>query len=164
MAKDEGLRVDFSSKEAESEALSFTPMPSGNYHVKITEITDKESTSEKNYGKPYWNVEMTVQEGKYLDRKLWANVMLFEGALYSLSQLLKATGHADAIKSGKIPNKEVFISKDVLIVVKKQLDEYAMRDADPDDPPIYKNEVKGFKTYQEGALDSASASGGSLLP
>src|SRR5215203_3323478 len=105
MAKDD-LRVNFSTEEAESKAFDFDPIPSGKYHVKVTEITDKESTSEKNFGKPYWNVELTIQDGKYADRKLWANVMLFDGALYSLAQLLKATGHEDAMKSGKIPDKE----------------------------------------------------------
>jgi hypothetical protein len=165
-AKDEGLRVDFSSEEADSEALSFDPIPTNSYHVKITNIEDREAGEEaKNPGAPFWNVEMTVQEGEYTDRKVWANVMLFSGALYSLAQLLKATGNAKAIETGKIPAKETFISQDIIAVVKKQRDKYAEK-RDDDGVPQWKNEVKGFKAYSEDALKKAGTTGKStsLMP
>jgi hypothetical protein len=159
----EALRVNFSDQEAGSEAFDFEPIPSGKYHVKITEITEKASTSEKNPGKPYWNVEMVIQDGKYVDRKIWANVMLFDGALYSLSQLLKATGNAKALETGKIPPAESFITQSVIVIVVKQKDTYKM-EQEGSDEVIFKNEVKGFKAYEEGALATASSKGGSLLP
>jgi hypothetical protein len=159
----EALRVNFSDKEAGSEAFDFDPIPSGKYHCKITEITNKESTSEKNNGKPYWNVELIIQDGKFVDRKLWANVMLFDGALYSLSQLLKATGNAKALDTGKVPPAESFISQDVIIIVAKVKDTWKMEKEDSDEV-LFKNEVKGFKSYEEGALATASSKGGSLLP
>lgn len=163
-AKDSGLRVDFSSEEANSEALDFDPIPSGKYHVKITEVTDKECGPEsKNPGKPYWNVEMTVQDGEFNDRKLWGNVMLFNGALYSLSQILKATGNQKALESGAIPAKETLITKDLIVVVLKQRDTYKEAQAN-DGQPLFKNEVKGYKAWSEGALAGTSSSGASLMP
>lgn len=161
MATD-GIRVNFSDQEAASEGKSFDPIPSGRYLVAITDIELKESTSEKNFGKPYWHMELTVQEGDHTDRKLWTNVMLFEGALYSLSQLLKSTGNAEALKTGKIPPADSFIGKKVVAVVKRQVDKYLM-EQDPTGPKEFKNEVKGFQpaSAMVGAAGSASSS---LLP
>lgn len=164
MAKaDQGLRVNFSDQEAASEAFSFEPIPSSSYHAKITEIEERESKSDKNFGKPYWAVTLVIQEGQHADRRLWANVMLFDGALFSLAQLLKATDHADALESGKIPDPEVFITKDVVINVAKVKDTYKMNQEDSDEI-LFKNEVKGFKPLPKDGLKGSPAKGSSLLP
>jgi hypothetical protein len=169
MAKDEGLRVNFSDDEAASEGREFNPIPNGKYHVKITKLEERESKSEKNAGKPYWAATLVIQDGQYADRRLFANIMLFDGALYTLAQLLKAIGEHDALKSGKVPPAERFIGESIFAIVVKKRDEYKEnqeKDANNGvlEAPIFKNEVTGFKPYEEGALAGASATGSSLMP
>lgn len=86
----DGIRVNMSSKEGKSVTLE--PLPSGKYLMAITECEVVEVSSGDNEGKPMFSLELTVQDGDYENRKAWTNVMLFEGALYSLSQMLKAQG------------------------------------------------------------------------
>jgi hypothetical protein len=169
------LHVNFSSEEASSEARSFEPLPTGSYDVYITDGEVKFSTSQKNPGKPFWALEMTVDGGPHDKRKLWANVMLFEGALFSLAQLLKATGHEEALKTGKVPGLDEIIGQKVTVTAKKQLDTYAM-DRDgidpktcPPDQKLWKNEVKGFRKFGEASSTTtaggkAKKGAGSLLP
>lgn len=161
------LKLNFTDQEAASEARSFDALPSGKYHVKITDIELRKSTSDKNYGKPFWHVEHTVQEGPYADRKLWTNVMLFSGALFSLSQLLKATGYPVG-NEVVVPPADEFIGRDVVVLVRKQRDNYAMEKEGltENDPPIWKNEIRGYQAY--GEETGVGAGGGSkkdnLLP
>jgi hypothetical protein len=160
------LRVDFSSEEASSEALDFSPVPTGKYNVRITGVENKKSTSEKNPGKPYWALTLTIQDGPHEGRKLWANVMLWAGAAYSLAQLMKATGHEDVVTEGsanygKIPAGSTLIGEELVVSVVKMKDAYKMKEAG-DGEVIFKNEVKGYKPA--GALAGGSSSGNSLLP
>jgi len=157
------IRVNFSQEEAGSEARDFSPVPSGKYLCAITEIDLRFSTSEKHNGKPYWAVTLNVQEGPYADRKFWANVMLFEGALYSLAQLCKATGHLDALESGQIPPADDFLGEKVLAVIAKVKDKYAMERSENPEEIIWKNDVKGFKALADAGSGSGGGSG-SLLP
>lgn len=159
------LKVNFSEQEASSEALSFDPIPTGKYYARVTDITERECGPEsKNPGKPYWAVEFTIQDGEFENRKLWANVMLFEGALYSLVQLLKATGHTDALASGNVPDAEDFISAEVNLNVRKLRDAYAEA-RDGDGVAQWKNEVKGILPYASAAGVPVKKGGkGSLLP
>jgi len=170
MAAD-SIRVNFTDQEASSEARDFDPMPTGKYNVYITDIELKESQSDKNFGKPYWAIEFTVADGPYVDRKLWTNCMLFDGALYTLSQLLKATGHEDAIKTGRVPPADDFIGKQVVVNAKKELNKYAMnkeKESGIENPEVqYRTEVKGIKPFgSETGTVAASSSGkkSSLLP
>ena len=159
------LKVNFSEQESSSEALSFDPVPTGKYYARVTDITEKECGPEsKNPGKPYWAVEFTVQDGEFERRKLWANIMLFEGALYSLVQLLKATGKTEALTSGIVPDADDFISAEVMLNVRKLRDAYAEA-RDGDGEAQWKNEVKGILPYANAAGIPAKKGGkGSLLP
>src|SRR5882757_2825313 len=143
-----GLKVNFSDQEAASEARDFTPVATGKYYARITDVEDKECGPEsKNPGKPYWNIKFTIQDGPFENSNVWTNCMLFDGALYTLSQLLKATGHADALKTGKVPDGLDFVGSEVIVSVVKQKDKYK----DPDGTEgLYKSEVKGILAY-EGA-------------
>lgn len=161
------LRVNFSDEEASSEAINFDPVPTGKYNVAITGVEVRRSTSEKNPGKPYWAVEMTAQDGKYEGRKFWGNVMLWSGAAFSLSQLLKATGFGDRVdpKSktfGKIPSGDDLMGKQLTINVVKTRDTYREKE-NGDGEKLFKNEVKGYKPLETAGAASASASG-SLMP
>lgn len=163
------LRVNFSEREASSEAFDMSPVPSGKYNVAITDIEVRFSTSEKNPGKPYWSVEMTTQDGKYEGRKFWGNVMLWEGALFSLSQLLKATGFGDRVTPGsktygQIPQGEELMGKRLTINVVKTRDTYREQQ-NGDGEKLFKNEVKGYLPEgSSGAVGSATSGGNSLLP
>jgi hypothetical protein len=155
----EGLRVNFSDKEAESQARE--PLPSGKYHVKITDVSLETCGPEsKNPDKHYWAIEFTVQEGKYSDRKCWTNCMLFEGALYTLSQLMKATGYDVTQGDVDVPEIDDLIGQDVQIrVIVKRADEEKGYDA--------RNEVKGIMKWDDGSGIAGSSSGGkasALLP
>lgn len=158
----DGLHLNFSTEEASSEARSFDPVPSGKYVAYLTDVDLREcGPNSKNPGKPYWSLEFTVDEGPYAERKLWTNAMLFEGALYTLAQLLKATGNAGALETGNVPSADSLIGSKVVLNVKKVLDKYQMKDASPNDPPTFKNEIKGI-----AAADTAVSSGSkdSILP
>ena len=157
------LKVNFSSEEAASEALSFDPIPTGKYYARITNIETKEcGPTSKNAGKPYWAVEFTIQDGDFENRKVWTNAMLFEGALYTVAQILKATGHNDALQTGVIPDPDDLISKEVTVNVRKQRDSYA-EERDGDGEVQWKNEVKGIAAHGD-AKPAAKKGKGSLLP
>ena len=159
------LKINFSQEEAASESLSFEAIPTGKYNARITNIETREcGPNSKNPGKNYWAIEFTVQDGDYENRKLWTNCMLFEGALYTLSQLLKATGHEDAIKTGEIPDEDVFISAPVTLNVRKMRDTYR-EEQNGDGEVLWKNEVKGILKPAEDVSKAKGKSGkGSLLP
>lgn len=162
-----GLKVNFSDNEATSESKSFDPIPSGEYYVRITNVEDAECGPEsKNAGKPYWKLEFTVQDGEFESRKLWTNAMLFDGALYTLAQLLKASGHEDAIKTGNVPDGQSFVSTELIVVVKKGRNSY-MEDRNADGEPVWSNEVKGIKAYtgvSPAQKGKSAVAGTSLLP
>jgi len=163
---DAPLKINLSDEELASEGRSFDPLPTGNYICNITDIELRESKSEKNPGAPYWAVEMTVQEGPHIDRKIWANVMLWAGAAFSLVQLLKATNmlNVDDKNNVIVPSADDLVGKQVLAVVKKQRDKYA-EERDGDGVAQFKNEVKGFKNPSEAKVTVGAKSGaGSLLP
>jgi len=149
----DGLRVNFSEKEATSEVR--TPVPRGEYHVKITDIELREcGENSKNPGSPYWGIEFTVQEGVHAERKLWSNCMLFSPALYTFAQLMKALDYNISAGDFLVPDAEDLIGRDVVVrvIIKPQDGDYDER-----------NEVKGIKAW-----GTASKSGGgktnALLP
>jgi hypothetical protein len=160
------LKVNFSAEEAGSEAFDFEPLPTGKYPVTITDGSLEEcGPKSKNPGKNYWHLELTVDEGHpNAGRKFWSNVMLFDGALYSLAQLLKAIGREDLIKSGKIPTDvDTVTGKQVVAVVARQRDKYR-EEENADGVPVFKNEVKGYKATGTTTGNASAGGSGSLLP
>jgi len=155
------LHVNFSEEEASSEAQGGELIPRGEYLVRITDGELRESKSEKNFGKPYYNLEFTIQDGKYQGRKLWTNVMLFQPALYTLAQLLKAIGiQVRAGAQMEVPTIEELMGKEVVVTtkIKKADDKYDDR-----------TEVNGIKSANamSGTGPGAKAGTGrqgSLLP
>lgn len=163
------LRVDFSEEELSSEAREFTPIPSGKYVCTITDWELKRSNSEKNKGKPYWALTLRINDDneKYAGRKLFANVMLFAGALYSYVQLAKALGgdFETSLKSGQIPHGDQLVGKEVTAVVVKKVDKYKIDQGEwtEGEPKPMKNEVSGFAPISAGSLSSSSGKN-SLMP
>jgi hypothetical protein len=120
---DEGFSLNFSDKEAASEAREFATLPSGSYKVRVDDGELKESQSEKHAGKPYIAftfeiVEDNTDEDKYVGQKAWGNVMLFAGALYSASQMMKAVGLNP--NSDKFPAIEWWIGKEMVIIGRQE--------------------------------------------
>jgi hypothetical protein len=112
------IRVNFSEKEATSESREVTPVPRGKYQATVTDCEMREcGPTSKNPGKPYLNFEFTITEGPYANRKVWTNAMLFTGALYTITQMLKALG--EEVNAGEmvIEPPEWWIDKEFVIVV-----------------------------------------------
>jgi hypothetical protein len=141
----EGLRVNFSQEEASSEALDLSIMPTGDYVGTITECQLTRSKSVKNPGKPMYKIAIQIQQGKYARRKLWTHVMLWNGALYSLAQLLKALGQP---LDGNVPVADFFIGKQVGIVVGRDSEKPKLDDDGNPTGQMYpaKNNITGFKS------------------
>jgi hypothetical protein len=176
--EDEGFRVNFSDKEASAEARELRVMPRGPYHVAITDVSLEESKSDKNYGKPMFAFEFTIQEGDFKGQKLWTRAMLWEGALYTISQMLKAVGIDP--NRGVIPPAEFWMGKHMIAIVKivnkmsknPETQKYDIPELDEKGKNIKQNDIAGFKSMRDwrGAPESASpgekakAESVSLLP
>jgi hypothetical protein len=106
------LKVNFTDEEASSVAREIPP--SGEYLVAITDGEIKEvKPGRKNTGRPYWQLRLVIQEGAYAGSSLIASVMLFDGALYSFSQLMKALNYD--VNSGDfvVPSLDEIIGQNV---------------------------------------------------
>lgn len=156
----DGFTVDVSSEEASSEAREFSVIPRGAYPIAVTDVELAESKSQKNYGKPYMRLELTIQDEpgvdpKYVGRKLYTNAMLFSGALYTVIQMMKAVDLE--VNAGRLvlPNPEFWIGKRMVAVVKvvnKQIKDasgaYVTEFEDEEGKkPVKSNDVGGFRAY-----------------
>lgn len=88
----------------EDTRLDFDPIPDGEYHVVITGGEERETgENSKTPNSPYWNIELTVQDGPEQGRKDWVNVMLPPYELFTLGNILLATGRftKEQLKAGE---------------------------------------------------------------
>jgi hypothetical protein len=166
-----GIKVVLSDKEASSKP--FELMPRGWYKAVISDGEVKESKSLKNAGKPFYSLELTIVDGKYEGRKVFDNVMCFEGALYSVVQLCAAVGMdveagefeipelSDFLDGGQYGGVEFMIS----LAVQK---ERTAKDPQTGEDKTYaeRNEVKGYKAIGASTPINSNVRGGSgsLLP
>src|SRR5260370_27495528 len=95
-------------------------LPSGSYHTIITEVEFAESQSEANPGKPLLKFIATVQDGPYADRELKWTACCWEGALYTIINLLKALGMYEDANKGKgldIPDApQMYIGRHLMVL------------------------------------------------
>lgn len=149
-----GIRINFS--DTQGSQLGLDPLPTGKYHVKITDGEIKESgPNAKNPGSQYINFEFTVQDGQYEGRKVWSNASLLPHALFTIKGILEATGHD---VSGELDfDLNDLIGSDLVVKV-NFLPAGEVNGRSLDD----RNEVKRFYKYDEAK--TGSVSGGSLLP
>jgi hypothetical protein len=90
--------------------------------------------------------------------------MLFNGALYSLAQLMKATGRDITVEDFEVPDIEEMLGEEILVSVSRIRDKYN-EDKVGDGEPIFKNEVKGYKAVDDATLSAIGKTGKtSLLP
>ena len=150
------LKVNFTSEEAGSTVREIPP--SGEYLVAITDGELKEvKPGRKNTGKPFWQVRMVIQEGAYAGTSLIASVMLFDGALYTFSQLMKALDYD--INSGDfvVPSLDDVIGNNVNVKGYKMPAKTL-----PDGTELSERfEVKGFKKPSKVSTKTGNPS---LLP
>lgn len=115
-----GLKLNLSDQEANSKARSTFVPPTGEYLCNIVEVQEKEvKPGAKNAGKPFWNIRFVVDQGdnKYDGSSIFSNVMLFEGALYSIKQLVESV--FPELVNGQeltVPDPEAFEGKQVVVV------------------------------------------------
>lgn len=112
----DGLRVNFSEKEAT--AANQEPLPTGKYLCHITDASIEEcGPNSKNPGKQYLKFEFTVDDSneKYKGRKCWTNAMLFDGALYTISKMLKALGMSVEPGEMIVPLPDWWIGKQLIV-------------------------------------------------
>lgn len=169
-----GIKVTMSEQEASSSAREV--LPAGKYLVAVSDGALKASQSEKNNGKPYYNMELTIQDGKYAGRKVFTNVMCFAGALYSMTQILKADGvefqgtnfQVPEHDENEIPELDHFIGREYVV---KLSVEPARTDKATGKTYDERNEVRSWyakSTWTGAAKEDAKAATGSnknpLLP
>jgi hypothetical protein len=108
------LRVNMSSQEAEAE--SFPDLVAGKYRVAIFKIAVKRSTSAKNPGKPMYNITYKVQDGQFKGAQIFGDyICLWEGALYSYSQLIKAIGFPVVSGSNRVKTPAELQGKTLIV-------------------------------------------------
>jgi hypothetical protein len=164
--------VNMTDQEAKS--ADREPLPVGKYHFKITDM-DVQYTKDtaKNPNMPYFAFEFTVQDTpgpwqKFAGRKDWTNAMLFDGALYTISQILKALGYPVPEGGGSfdIPDaRESYIGKDIM--GRRAPDRKQMVD-DGTGKMVPRIQLAGFSKYkgeQTAQGDSPNTpAGSSVLP
>lgn len=168
-----GFKIDFSDDDLKAEGSSavFEAVPAGDYPCIISDLELVEVKSGDNAGKLMFKATLTVEdeESPYNNRKFWCNLMLFtvygkdgKPNNFFLSQFLKATGNADALETGVVPEADAFIGKKLLANVKRVRNTYNVADGDP---ITYKNEVKGFQPLTvETVAKGKARKTNSLLP
>lgn len=145
----DNLKVNFSTEEVASETKVFNALPPGFYKCAIVKAEDATVTNNEkgNFGKPYWKLQLKVQEGPHTNRVLFSNVMLFDGSLHTASQLLKAIGMGDLVKKGTIPPSASILGKVADANVTRTHDKFQEKELRSlgDNSPVFKNEVRGFR-------------------
>jgi hypothetical protein len=135
-------------------------LPSGSYHAVITEVEFAESQSEANPGKPLLKFVADVQDGPYADRQLKWTACCWEGALYTIINMLKALDmYNDATKGGglDIPDApEAYLTRHLM--VRRGVNQKAKKE-NPEDDPMSWIEVRGFAPYKEGMKSGTPAPG-----
>lgn len=147
------MRVNMSDVEVRD----FEPVPSGKYHVAVTDGELKESgENAKNPGAEYIKWEFTIQDDAYAGQKLWANASLLPHALFTLKGLLAAVGYDT---SGEVDFEiDDVIGKELVVRVTKKGERTNPQTGETYDPS---NEVKGYYKLDD---PKASTGSGSLLP
>ena len=152
----DGFRVNFSDKEASSEGRSAELMPRGNYHVIVTDGSIEEcGPTSKNPGKPYYKIECVIQTGPHAGRKLFTNAMLFEGALYTITQIMKSMGISVSAGEMVIPTLEEIIGNDFICAVVKKGESKGADGKEYD----AKNEIASFMKYDASQVSNIPAGG-----
>lgn len=104
------MKVDF------SDVKDFDLIAAGNYQAVITDVEQRDSRSSEF---PYLNWTFTINGSDFNDRKLWGITSLNPKALFSLRDLLVATGvPKEALSSGEYElDPQALIGKEIVLTV-----------------------------------------------
>lgn len=116
----EGLKLNLTDQEAASEVRTYVVPPTGGYICNIVDLQEEQvrPDSPNNAGKPYWSARFVIDQGSEHDgTSLYCRIMLFEGALRQIKQLVQAV-FPEAIEGNKItiPPADKFLGRQVLVV------------------------------------------------
>jgi len=149
------LKVNFSKDEATSTPREVPP--SGEYTVAVTDGEIKfVQPGKKNSGKPFWQLKLVIQDGAYAGTSLLGSIMLFDGALYSFAQLMRALDYDVNEGSFEAPDLDEIIGKTVNVRGYKMPPK---TDGTRELPERF--EIKGYK---KAKANTAKAANSSLLP
>lgn len=88
-----------------AEAKPYELPPTGNYTVRITDLSLEEVKKQdsEHFGKPYWKLTLTVEDGAYAGTQIFTQVALYESdwGLLALKQLCEAV-HPEFIEGEQI--------------------------------------------------------------
>lgn len=150
------LKVNFSSEEAGSSVREIPP--TGEYTVNVTDGERKEvKPGRKNVGKPFWQLKMVIQTGPYDGVSLMGSIMLFDGALYSFAQLMKALGYDITAGDFVVPELDDIIGKTVNVRGQKMPSKTLEDGTELNE----RFEIKGYKKANTSITKPASPS---ILP
>jgi hypothetical protein len=149
---DESFAVNMSEKEANSEARTLSPLPKGEYLVHVDECDIEESKSAANRGKPMFAFKFVVDEGDYEGRACYTRAMLWDGALYTISQMMKAVG-LDPKRRGedgqvRIPPARWWLGKKMVAVVTVKPKMEKNPETDKYDVPVFEDADQKVRTMQ----------------
>lgn len=150
------LKVNFSKDEASSTPREIPP--SGEYVVNVTDGEVKfVQPGKKNSGKPFWQLKYVIQEGAYAGTSLMSSIMLFDGALYSFAQLMKALDYNVNEGGFEIPSLDEIIGKTLNVKGYKM----PPKTTDGDRELSERFEIKSYKKANKSTAKAAS---NSILP
>lgn len=94
------FKLNMTDDEAARKDFEFPP--TGNYLVRIAgvELKEVEKVGD-NFGKPFWKLNLVVEEGPYKGASIPTTVMLFDGALSTIKRLCEAI-HPEYIDGNNI--------------------------------------------------------------
>jgi hypothetical protein len=74
------------AKAVDKAESNFEPLPDGVYHVRLRDLTVKESKN----GNTMWALEFEVVDEEYANRRLWTNLTQVEAALFKTNEFFAA--------------------------------------------------------------------------
>src|SRR5687767_5791406 len=171
-----GIRINMTTEEASSAPKTGggDPIPTGKYLVAVTDCTELEcGLQSKNPGKPYYNFELTVQGGEYAEKSMYTNAMLFSGALYTISQMLKAQGvevrengwfQVEGYEECVVPEPGWWLGRQMVVYGKQEKGKIKEKGLDKSDPDNFypdRTEPKAFWPADtwDGSAAATSAAG-----
>lgn len=138
----------------ESKGGAYDPLPAGSYNATVYDAKLEEVRSGPNEGKPRLNVQFSVTDEKYRNRRVFAYVALYvAGDFWKTQSFFKSLGYD--IKSGsfEVPDLNDLMGKPIGVRVK------VGKDQNGDD----RNEIAGFDKASDSVDSVMGAIGATSL-
>lgn len=134
--------LKFSEESLESKGGSLEPVPAGSYNATVFDIKEETVRSGPNEGKPRFNVQFRLSDGKYENRRVFSYVPLYVGNdAWKAAAFFKSLGYDVKAGNFKVPEVADLLGKPIGVRVKVGED----MNGNP------RNEVGGFDKPTSGA-------------